>query len=305
MGILGLQLSDVGGVKAVESAIAGGVVAVAGKDISQLGDVCVGGVNGVVVDFGSGGLVERFTKASGVREGSGVDGHAKVDLAGSDTLVQVVGDGIIGVVLGAVGVGLGSIHIGQITADFGPRTGVVISHQVPEVKVFVHSSNVHDRVGGGTSWCGDTQQELLAACPLARVLGQRISDFFEKAGEGLGVCLISGVLIAHQLAFFLSFFFLSKGTVYLPVNVNTIKTQVLNQLNSTLSKSLSTLGGQGEVFKVGGVGGSANRQKRLEVAVLLLHEIQLLNVTGNGTGISGVVSRVWELQIGPHIREAD
>jgi hypothetical protein len=203
-----------------------------------------------------------------------------------------------------VGVGLGSINVGKVTAVVGPRTGVVVSHQVPEVKVFIHSREIHDLVGLSTSWGGNTEQERRTVCPLVRVVGQSTSDFLKKAGEGLSVDLVRGVLIEYMLALFASKRMI-EGTTYLPVDVNTIKAQVLDQFYGTLGKSLTSLGSQGKVVKVGRVGGSANREKSLEVAILLFHEIQLLNVTSNSTSITAVISWVWELQIGPDVGEAN
>ena len=68
----------------------------------------------------------------------------------------------------------------------------------------------------------------------------------------------------------------SRCYAYLPVNIHAIKAQVFHQINNRRGKLLPSLLSAGRSHKVRGVGPATDGQKRLQVAILLLQQVELL-----------------------------
>ena len=71
-----------------------------------------------------------------------------------------------------------------------------------------------------------------------------------------------------------------------PVNIQTIKPQILDQFNCRTRKSLTASDSRGRLRKVGRICPSTDGQQNLELPVLLLEEIQLLDAAINVLPIS-------------------
>lgn len=99
---------------------------------------------------------------------------------------------------------------------------------------------------------------------------------------------------------------LKACATHLPINIQPVKSQVLQQLHRSLRKILPSSIGTSRRRKVGRIGPPANRQEDLEVTVLLFQKIQLLDTTVDiVAGIRPGVTGVMFLNVGPRVGHID
>ena len=91
----------------------------------------------------------------------------------------------------------------------------------------------------------------------------------------------------------------------LPVNVETVNSQVLNQRKSAVTELLATCFSSKRGLEVGPVAPTTDRKDDLQVAVLLLELKQLVEVAKQLGAVGSNVSGVAELDIGPLVSEED
>ena len=289
--VLGLDRGNRGGVVG-DHVLAGGVVAVAGADGGQLDDTSVEAGHGeslVVPDTGGAEAAqgadvgELGTGASGQVEGAAVEGRLQQDLVGGGAGRDVVQDAGVGLEVGRLGVGHVGEEVGLVSGVVAEATLVVEGHEAVEVDVGGHVGEVEQLVLVGSG-------------------GRRVGD--DEGGRGVQLLLESveaSAQILEQTDHLGGLF----GTVdVFVIDIETVKAEVGHQLHCG-GHELAPLGLGGQHgAKVHPVGPSTNGENSLEVAVGLLEEVQLLDVSidvGAGGGV--IVAGVGILQVGPLIAQ--
>ena len=167
-------------------------------------------------------------------------------------------------------------------------------HQVDKVKHLGELSQRHVLVVFFSGWCGDGERKVWprAVGALARKLVgigiHACSDRLEKLQKLLALFRVLGIL---------------------PVDVDAVEAQVLDQLDAAVGERLAALRCRSrgvEVLLLVGICPATNRKKDFQVAVLLLEKIELLQIPVEVVAL--VVPRVAlvvDLDVGPFVRKED
>lgn len=221
----------------------------------------------------------------GILERATVQRHAHHHFIIRNTVVHVVPNCLLSVERRAVWVVVTLEQVGLMAGLSIPGPSKVICHQVDEVEVALHGAEVKLAIILRASRCSNGQQEMRVAMAGAAELGgigvQRLPSFLQQQDK------IASLVVVLRI---------------LPVDVKTIETEVLEELDRALCEALPAGRGGGWRGKVGTVRPAADGEKNFEVTVALLEEIKLLDAAIYvGTDIIPRVARVVFLHIGPAV----
>jgi len=140
---------------------------------------------------------------------------------------------------------------------------------VPCVNVLVHGPEVHDGVVLRTCRRGNGDLEVVSGGMLRGVVVEGLATGLEEEHKVLRLGRV--------------------GRVF-PVNVETIKAPVLDELDGRRCEALASSLGGGDGGELGRVGPPTDGEENLQVAVLLFEEVQLLDAAVNV--VPNVIPRV-------------
>lgn len=172
-----------------------------------------------------------------------------------------------------------------MACDLVPGSGVIVRHQVPEVKVAVHFLERQVGEVGRSSWRGDRQEEVGLRRQGGSVCIEFVAGGGEKSDKVRSLLWCLGIL---------------------PVNVQTIEGKILEQGDSALGELLPAFRGRGWHREVGTVSPTANRQEDFQVAVTLLVDVQLFQTSVEVVaGVVPGVSRPVFVGVCPAVGQVD
>jgi hypothetical protein len=175
--------------------------------------------------------------------------------------------------------------VGLVACNLVPRSGVIVRHQVPKVKVTVHLLEWQVGEVGRSSWRGDRQEEVRLRRQGSSVCIEFVAGGGEKSNKVRSLLRCLGIL---------------------PVNVQTIEGKVFQQGDSALGKLLPAFRGRGWHREVGTVSPTANRQEDFQVAVVLLVDVQLFQTAVEVVaGVVPGVSRPVFVGVCPAVGQVD
>lgn len=229
----------------------------------------------------------RLPRSIGILERTAVQRHADDHLGRRHAVLDIITDSLLGVERGAIGIVVAGVQVSLVAGARVPRPGKVVRHQVNKVEVLRHGAEVQLAVVLRARRRRDGEQE-------ARVrVGAAVAQL-----RGVGVELAARLLEEQvEVA--------RLGVVLrvLPVDVEPVEAEVLEQLHGRLGEALAAGGRRGGRGEVGAVGPAADGEQDLEVAVALLEEVELLDAAVDvGADVVPGVARVVLLDVGPAVR---
>lgn len=148
------------------------------------------------------------------------------------------------------------VQVRLVASNRVPRPSIIVGHQIPEIKISIHSTNV----------------ELLEVC---RASGTSNGQFeMIRLAQSLGISIHLTSNRSKQLNVISSLICVLR---VLPINVDTVESEVLEKVNAALGEGIASLGCAGRSLEVTAVGPSSNTEKNLEVAVTTLEKVELLH----------------------------
>lgn len=232
------------------------------------------------------GPAVRLSGTIRILESAPVQRHSNHHLVTRNAVVDVIPDRLFSIERSAVWVVVALEQVCLMACFRIPRAGKIIRHQIDKVEVARHRTKVQLHVILRTGGRGNGQQEVrVAMTRVAELSGVSIQSFtslLQEKNEVLSLGLVLRVF---------------------PVDIETIKAQVLEKLHSALREVLTTSRCGGRRSKVGAVSPATNGKENLEVPVALLEEVKLLDATIHiGANVIPRVAGVVFLNVGPTVR---
>lgn len=125
--------------------------------------------------------VERFADAFCALEFMSIRCESEENFVDWNTGVHIISDDLLGRAVSTGGVLSACVEIRRVTGAVTPRSGIIICHDIPSVKILVHLGGIHGVVLLWCDWAYNRDLKAVSASTFGRVSSSALRTSARRA----------------------------------------------------------------------------------------------------------------------------